>query len=103
ATNTSDQLPEMAARQRIDACRRLVEDQQIRIMDQRAAEAELLLHAAGQLARRTLGKRRQPGAFNQLVDAPAPLLLALAEQAAEKVEIFPHGQGGIEIFAQPLR
>ena len=39
------------------------EDQQVGIVDQRAAQPELLFHAAGQLARRTLGERRQSGAF----------------------------------------
>ena len=56
-----DQLPELAARQRIDAGRRLVEDQQIRVVDQRAAEAELLLHAAGELAGRPVAEGRQVG------------------------------------------
>ena len=41
-----DQLPELPPRQRIDPCRRLVEDQEIGIVDQRAAERQLLLHAA---------------------------------------------------------
>ena len=40
------QLPELAPRQRIDAGGRLVEDQQFRIVDQSAAQAKLLLHAA---------------------------------------------------------
>ena len=35
---------------RVDAGRRLVENEQIRIVDQRAAQAELLLHAARKLA-----------------------------------------------------
>ena len=42
-----DQLPELPARQRIDAGRRLVEDQKIRIVNEAAAKAELLPHAAG--------------------------------------------------------
>ena len=42
-----DQLPELPPRQRIDAGRRLVQDQEIGIVDQRAAERQLLLHAAG--------------------------------------------------------
>ena len=41
-----DQLPELAARQRINAGRRLVEDEEVRVVDQRAAQAGLLLHAA---------------------------------------------------------
>ena len=57
-----DQLPELAARQRIDAGGRLVEDQEVRVMDQGAAEAELLFHAAGQLAGRPVGEASQPDA-----------------------------------------
>ena len=45
-----DEVPELAARQRIDAGRRLVEDEKVGIVDQGAAEAQLLLHAAGELA-----------------------------------------------------
>ena len=41
-----DQLPELPPRQRIDPGRRFVEDQEIGIVDQRAAERQLLLHAA---------------------------------------------------------
>ncbi|MNV01739.1 hypothetical protein D3C71_919570 [compost metagenome] len=41
-----DQFPELPAGKRIDAGRWLIKDQQIRIMDQGAAEAEFLFHAA---------------------------------------------------------
>ena len=64
-----DQLPELAARQRIDAGGRLVEDQQVRVVDQSAAQAELLLHAAGQLAGRPVGEASQPDTVQQLGDA----------------------------------
>ena len=42
-----NQLPELGARKRVNAGRRFIKDQQLRIMDQRAAQAELLLHPAG--------------------------------------------------------
>ena len=41
-----DQLPELPARERIDARGGLVEDKEIRIVHQRAAKADFLLHAA---------------------------------------------------------
>ena len=41
-----DQLPELPARKRIDARGGLVENKEIRIVHQRAAEADFLLHAA---------------------------------------------------------
>ena len=64
-----DQLPELPARQRVDAGGRLVEDQQVRIVDQRAAQRQLLLHAARQLAGRPVGKRIETGRGEQLRDA----------------------------------
>ena len=65
-----DQLPELAARQRVDPCGRLVEDQQVRIVDQRAAQRQLLLHAARQLAGRPVGKRIEAGCGEQFGDTP---------------------------------
>ena len=44
--NAPDQIPELAARQRIDAGGGLVKDQQVRVVDQRTAQAQFLLHAA---------------------------------------------------------
>jgi hypothetical protein len=41
-----EQLPELAPRHRIDTRRRLVEQDHARLVDQRAGERELLLHAA---------------------------------------------------------
>ena len=41
-----DQLPELPARKRVDARRGLVENKEVRIVHQRAAEADFLLHAA---------------------------------------------------------
>ena len=40
-----DQLPELPTREWIDAGGRLVEDQEVRVMDERAAKTEFLLHA----------------------------------------------------------
>ena len=57
--DAGDQLPELRARadRRLG---RLVEHQQVGVVDQRAAQAELLLHAARELARRPLQKARSP-------------------------------------------
>ena len=60
AADVVDQLPELAARQRIDAGRRLVEDQEIGVVNQRAAEAELLLHAPRELAGRPIREGAKP-------------------------------------------
>ena len=98
-----DQLPELATRQRIDAGRRLVEDQQVGIVDQRAAQPELLPHAARQFLRRTVGEWRKPGAVEQFGDALPPFGAGLSEQAAEKLDVFADAEIGIEVLAQALR
>src|SRR5206468_8862955 len=77
-----DQVPELPPGERIDARRRLIEDQQVRIVDERAAEAELLLHAAGQLASGTISEGSQVRAVEEILDAPRTLVRALPEQAA---------------------
>ena len=69
---------------------RFVENQQVRFMDQRATQAEFLLHPTGELARRALAKGRQAGAAQQVVDARSAFGGALAEQAAEEVEVLHH-------------
>ena len=55
------QLPELTARHRVDTGRRLVEHEQRRLVDERAGERELLLHAAGQSFGQPAAKRLQPG------------------------------------------
>ncbi len=72
-------------------------------MDQRAAEAELLLHPARELAGRTIRKRIEPGRAQQPVDPPPPLCRAMAEQAAEEVEVLENAEVPIEVLAQSLR
>ena len=59
--HTVDQLPELAARQRVDAGGWLVKDQEIRIVDKAATKPKLLSHAARQFLRRTVRKRCEPG------------------------------------------
>ena len=98
-----DQLPELRPRQRVDAGGGFVEDQQIGVVDQRAAEAELLLHATGQLARRALDEGCQPCAAGQLGDAPVALVGSPAEQPAKEFEVLEHRQRWVEVLAQALR
>ena len=73
------------------------------IVDQAAAQPELLPHAAGQFLRRAVGKRREPGAVQQFGDSPVPFGARLPEQAAEKLDVLPDAEVGIEVLAQPLR
>ena len=48
-TDAIDEVPELPAREWIDARGGLIEDQQLRIVDQCATQSELLFHAAGEL------------------------------------------------------
>ena len=68
-----DQLPELTARQWVYACGRFIQDQQLRVVNERAAQTEFLFHAAGQLTSRPRQKGRQAGGGGQFVDTPAPL------------------------------
>src|SRR5690606_20569744 len=98
-----DQLPELAARQRIDARRRLVEDQEVRIVDQRAAQAQLLLHAARELAGRAIRERVEAGRGKQLADAALAFLAGMAEETSEEVDVLENRKRRIEVPAKALR
>ena len=101
--NAGDQFPELVARQRVDASGGLIEDQQVGVVDQRAAQAELLFHAAGELARRAFGEGGQAGTVGEVGDTPLALLGILAEQPTEEVQVLEYGEGRVEILAQALR
>ena len=89
--NALHQFPELTAGKRIDAGRRFVQNEQIRIVDQRAAQPQLLLHAAGQFSRRAIGKGRKPGGLQKLRNAPFTLRAVVPEQPSEKIDIFALG------------
>ena len=72
-------------------------------MDQRAAQAELLLHAAGELAGGSVGEGREPGCLQQLGDARSAFGTRVTEQAPEEIDVLEHRQRGIEVLAQSLR
>ena len=97
-----DQLPELTPRERIDTGGGLVENQQIRIVHQRAAEADFLLHAARELAAWSIRKWVEAGGFQKLVDACVPFGRALAEQPSEEVDVVEDAECGIEIAPKPL-
>jgi hypothetical protein len=103
AADTVDQVPELLARQRVDAGRRFVEDQQVGVVDQGAAEPEFLLHAARELARRARQEGLQAGAGGQLVDALAALCGVVAEQATEELQVLLDRQRRVEVASQTLR
>ena len=72
-------------------------------MDQRAAQRELLLHAAGQLARWPIGKWRETGRGEQFGDARFALARGQAKEATKEVDILEDAERGIQIATQTLR
>ena len=101
--DTVNKIPELRSRQRVHAGRRLIENQKIRVMDQRAAQAELLLHAPGEFACRALQEFEQPGGLGELIDALAALCGSMTEQAREELQILLDRERRIQVLAQPLR
>jgi len=97
-----DKFPELAAGKRIHTGGGLIQDQQIRVMDECTAQSQFLLHTAGKLARGAVCEGSQAGTGQQLLDAPLPLFTRLAEQAAEEIDVLEHRQGHVEVAPQPL-
>ena len=72
-------------------------------MDQRATQAELLLHAAGEFAGRALGKAGEVGGAEQLGQALLKVGFAETEQGGKKLDVFADRQFRVEVLPQPLR
>lgn len=89
-------LPELAARQRVDADRRFIEQQESRRTHERAGEAELLLHAARQLAGEALRKGRQLRHLEKMAEALLPDILRHTVQVCVEVKILLYGQVLVE-------
>ena len=103
ALQVAHQRPELAARQRVNAGGWFVQNQQIGRMHQRAAQARLLLHPAGELAGGAVGKGREAGRFQQSRNAGAAFARGQAKEAGVKVDVFIDRQRRIEIAPQSLR
>ena len=94
-----DELPELAARKRIDAGGRLIQNEEFGVVDERAAETKLLFHAAGKFARRAIDEGVETGGPQQSCDAGTALGMPQAEEPAEEVQILEDAELGIEILA----
>ena len=91
--------PEMAARNRIDAVGRLVQEQDFRAVQQGTHQAELLLHAAGKFAGLAAAEGFHAGHAQQVrQDAPA-LGGRHAEQVGIELHVFVDGEIGVEAEA----
>ncbi len=98
-----DERPELPARERIHARRRFVQHQQIRVVNQRAAEAHLLLHAARELAGGTLRKGPSPVASSSCFTIACGAPPGEPEQPRHEVHVVVDAELEIEVLAQALR
>ncbi len=98
-----DQVPELSTGEGVYPSGRLVQDQEVRVVDQRAAQAQLLLHAARELARRARQEGFQSCAGGQFVDAAAAFGPVVTEQTAEELQVLFHRKRRVEILAKALR
>ena len=87
-----DQAPELAPREGIDPDTRFVEQQQPGPLDQRAGEAELLLHAAGERTGESSGEGLEPGERQQSREGFIPFSPDYRAQIGVEFEIFDHRQ-----------
>ncbi len=94
-----EDAPEVAARHRIDAIGRLVEEEDLRRVDQGAGKAELLLHPAGEIARLAPFERRQVAEGKEPLYFFGTPFLRHAVDVGVEVDVLHHGQVGIEAEA----
>src|SRR5690625_3790492 len=91
-----DGLEDRVARLRVDADRRLVEDEQLGPVEEPDADVEAALHAAGELLRRVLGAVGEPDELEHLGSALPQLGTAQAVQPAEEHEVLPGAELGVD-------
>ena len=94
-----DVLPEIAPRLWIDPRRRLVEQEQFRLMDQAGGEGHALLPSAGKFSRQLLRTVREPEFLDAFLHQLRPVFHAV--HARDKIEILGNGQVLVE--AETLR
>src|SRR6266513_5984799 len=89
----SDELtPYALSQQWVDARRRLVQDQQLRLMDQGAGELEPALHAPRELGRTTAAGVPQVEELERLPGPPATPPREQPEQAGEEIDVLRRRQ-----------
>ena len=98
-----DQFPKLPPRERIHAGRRFIENEQIGIVNERARQPQLLLHAAGKFSRRPTCERLETSAYQQFLDPPRAFLLRLTKQPAEEIDVLENGKRWVKILSQTLR
>ena len=91
-----ERVPELAPRDRIDARRRLIEQQDARLRHQRAGQRELLLHAAAQPPREPVGEALHPEHREVPLAARADVAQRDASQLTDVAEVLGHAEIRVE-------
>src|SRR3546814_2791137 len=93
SAEVADGLPDLADPSRVESVRGLVEDQQIRLLDQRRGDRQALLHAQGvgpeTVVVATVEGDRLEGLVHRGVRSP--------DRAGEQEEVLAPGEGGGEL------
>ena len=82
-----EHLPEIAARHGVDSRRRLVEDENLRRVNERAREGELLLHPARERPRAPLHEGPEAAELEELLRSRDARLLRDAEEIGEESDV----------------
>ena len=98
-----DDRPEVAPRDRVDARRRLVQQQYVGQVDQRADQRELLAHPARELAGRAIEKRSEAGHVEQARPVVLVLRARYPAEVAEELDILGHGERVVQVEPEALR
>ena len=81
----------VVARHGVERAERLVHQQQCRMLDQRAANAGALTHAAGQFVRQAVGEIRDAGDLQKLVGVLPIVIDIVAHQFNRQQNVVEHG------------
>ena len=94
ALEAGEEPPEVAARDGVDAGGGLVEDEQLRRVDEGAGERQLLLHAAREPLGQAVAEGRHPHHLEELVAAGA--VAAHVVDLGEEGDVLVHGEVAVE-------
>ncbi len=95
------QRPELPARHRVDAGRRFVEQQKLRLRLQRSHERELLLHPARQRASQTAPESIHTDAREKIGGARLRSVIRNTVQLRPEIEVLVNGE--VLVKREPLR
>ena len=101
-TDGVDQVPEAFAGERVYAGGGLVQNQQVRVVDKCAAQAQFLFHTARQFAGGAVPEGQQASGIQQAVDLLPARGASEAEQIGKEGNVLVHRQGVVQVATQAL-